>query len=378
MNFNKTYLGVGFHSKFENGRKGGDLSFDGHSLVFKTESETIRFDLYGIELERGGASNALIYFKHKSHPDWVFYTSDKTILKEPVLKEYPQTREFLKHVNTKNGIFAAVALSIVMVIALLIFGIFSTKSFIVKYMASKVPVNYEKELGDKMLPMATAGKAFIQDSVLLSHLDIITDSLQKAVNDTNFKFTFYLINDSELNAFALPGGHVVINSGLIQNSDSYEELAGVVAHEIAHVTLRHHVRGIINNVGIMALLGGFVGGDAGFYSTILYGGAQLSLLNYSRDMENESDNQGFDYLAASKIDPQGMITFFKTLQKQHEKDMLSKEAESAMSFFSTHPETEERIANLEKRLISIDRTDFKPISADYSSFKKAVTDHLSK
>lgn len=371
-----SYIGVAFHSKYPDGKKSGELSFSSNSLIFKNETDTVSFGLESLQIESGGASNALIYFKHPKFPDWVIYTSDRGIIKESAFQEHSHLKEFVKKSRVSKGLLYALFVFLIGIPVLLIVALFSFRSGIVKYIANKVPVKYEQEMGDKMFPMAIQGKDLIQDSAMIAQLQKVTKPLQLAVNDTNFKFTFYIIEDSELNAFALPGGHVVIHSGLIQNSDSYEELAGVLAHELSHVTLRHHIRGVINNLGLMAILGGFIGGDDGFYSSILYGGAQLSLLKYSRDMETEADEQGFKYLQKSKIDPGGMITFFKKLQKKYEKDHMSEEVEDAMSFVNTHPATKERIANLEAMLRSAKLKDSKPIEGDYELLKNSVDGKL--
>jgi predicted Zn-dependent protease len=196
--------------------------------------------------------------------------------------------------------------------------------------------------------------------------------LQNSVNDTNFKFKYYIVEDSELNAFALPGGHVVIHSGLILNADSYEELAGVLAHELSHVTLRHHARGLINNIGVMAILGGVIGDGEEFLGSILYGGAQLSLLKHSRDLEEESDEQGWEYLLKAGIDPKGMISFFRKLEKEHEEVKLGKEADAIMSFMSTHPETKERIKILEQKLSETTSIKFSPVKEDFNLFKEKL------
>ncbi len=226
-----------------------------------------------------------------------------------------------------------------------------------------------------MFPMATQGKKMIKDSLLDEYLKTVTGPLQAAVNDTNFRFTFYIVEDAELNAFALPGGHVVIHSGLISNAGSYEELAGVLAHELSHVTQRHHARGLINDVGMMALLGGIIGDGSDFYSSILYGGAQLTLLKYSRDMETESDTKGWEYLLKAGINPKGMISFFEKLEKEHEK-VIAKEAEGVMSFMSTHPETKERIKSLEEKYSQLKQKTFQPLPGDFNLFKERLKSKL--
>lgn len=370
------YSAVAFHKKYEGGKKGGKLSLDRLHLIFSNENDIVRVPISSVTLERGGAANALIYFKSSSFPDWIFYTSDKTILKEPEWLNNQQTKAFVSKIKSNKIINYAIVFSIIGLVIASFASLYVFKGVLVKYMASKIPVSYEKEMGDKMFPLAVGGKKIIEDSLLNSYLDVITIPLQASVNDSNFKFKYYIVEASELNAFALPGGHVVIHSGLILSADSYEELAGVLAHELSHVTLRHHARGLINNLGVMALLGGIVGDGGDLFATVLYGGAQLSLLKHSRDLEEESDKQGWEYLLKAGINPQGMISFFQKLEKEHEADSLVKEAETMMSFMSTHPETAARIKVLEQKLAATENMQFTPIKEDFELFKEKLKSKL--
>jgi beta-barrel assembly-enhancing protease len=184
----------------------------------------------------------------------------------------------------------------------------------------------------------------------------------------------YFVKNSEINAFALPGGKVIIQTGLIENAKSWEEVMGVLSHELSHVTRRHHIRGIINNVGIFAILSAFVGDVSALAGTFANLGGELASLSNSRDFENEADQTGWDYLVKAKINPSGFISFFETLKKETEKETvidstLNKSID--LSFLSTHPNTQERIDNLKQKLKS-NKDTYKSLPNNFDAFKKAL------
>ena len=122
---------------------------------------------------------------------------------------------------------------------------------------------------------------------------------------------FFIIEADEVNAFALPGGKIVIHSGLLTRAESWEEVAGVLSHEIAHVTQRHHIRGVISKLGVFTIVSFLIGDGTAVAATISEMGGQLESLAYSRSFEKEADNKGWDFLEQANINPEGMIVFFQ-------------------------------------------------------------------
>ncbi|HSB75914.1 MAG TPA: M48 family metalloprotease, partial [Terriglobales bacterium] len=166
--------------------------------------------------------------------------------------------------------------------------------------------------------------------------------------DAKVPFTIKVIDSDEVNAFALPGGFFYVNSGLILAADNESELAGVMAHEIAHVAACHaareQTRGQLVNLASIPLI--FVGGGIGY---AVGSAASLALpmtfLRFSRGFEAEADYLGLQYLYKSGYDPQSFIAFFEKLKAQEKKKpgMLSKA-------FSTHPQTPDRIQKSQEEI----------------------------
>ena len=156
---------------------------------------------------------------------------------------------------------------------------------------------------------------------------------------------FHVVQDPAINAFAIPGGHVYVNTGLIENSDNASELAGVMAHEIAHVLARHSTEQLSRQYGLSVIAGAVLGQNPGalaqIAAQIAAGGA---MAKFSREAEREADEIGIQAMAAAGYNPMGMATMFEELM-EHSKGQPGR----VEQFFSTHPLTAERVADARKR-----------------------------
>ena len=158
---------------------------------------------------------------------------------------------------------------------------------------------------------------------------------------------------------ALPGGHIVVFQGLINVSESAEELAGVLAHEVQHVLLRHSTRGIIRSMAsnmLMTLIGG---SQNEVMSTILGLAGGLDSLAFSRKMEEEADLHGIKMMLSAKVDPKGMVEVFRKLKKEEDKmyeviedEKWRKKSKKWMDYLSTHPSGEGRIAMMQSVIMN--------------------------
>lgn len=150
---------------------------------------------------------------------------------------------------------------------------------------------------------------------------------------------FHVVNDPSINAFAIPGGHVYVHTGLIANADNAAELAGVMGHEISHVVARHSTEQISRQYGLSMIAGLVLGQNPGVLAQlaaqIAAGGAMAS---FSREAEREADEIGIQAMAAAGYNPIGMATMFEELLEQRQG-----QPGRVAQFFSTHPLTEDRI-----------------------------------
>jgi len=208
----------------------------------------------------------------------------------------------------------------------------------------------EIRIGKEYSQQVEASVKMVQDPVVTEYVNRIGQNLVRN-SDAKVPFTIKVIDSDEVNAFALPGGFFYVNSGLILAADEEAELAGVMAHEIAHVAARHATRQMTRgnwaNIGTIPLI--FVGGGIGYAARSLAGLAlPMTFLSFSRGFEAEADYLGLQYMYKTGYDPQAFVSFFEKLQAKEKK-----KPGTLARAFSTHPQTPDRIEKSQEEIGSI-------------------------
>jgi len=369
------YQGHALNSRFPRGRKSGSLVIDSSEIAFHYDDKCASLPLDNLDISLGGSGNRLVYFKNPSNPDWVFYSSDQTIINNKYLVHDRACAECIKKIKTKKLFNAGSVLAFLLCAVLFAISCYYGLRIAADVAAQNVPPKYEAEAGDKLFKLVTMDKSFVDSPELKASLSKITAPLVKAVENDEHKFKFHIVEDSTLNAFALPGGNVVINSGLLLKADSAEEVAGVIAHEICHVTQRHHIRGLVNQVGVVLIVQTMFGDASALIATISRFGGDMSTLKNSREFENEADNEAWELLRRANISQKGMISFFEKLKNQRTE--FEEGIEKTFDFMSTHPNTVDRIKVLQKRLEQGDVADGK-IEMAFKEFQNELRAVLNK
>jgi predicted Zn-dependent protease len=209
---------------------------------------------------------------------------------------------------------------------------------------------FERRVGQAVMRQVNRSKNLERDPEIESYIQSIGYRLVSHSDDNRLPFTFFIMKDQAINAFAAPGGIVGINSGVLLNSDNESELAGVMAHEISHVTQRHMARTyeaaskfslpmMAAMIGAMAL--GIANPGAGQAAMAIISGLGTQYqINFTRDNEEEADRIGMQLLARAGFDPRGMPGFFTKLQQASRYY-----GRNAPEFLQTHPLTTTRIAD---------------------------------
>lgn len=361
----KKYSAILIDETIENQRSTGELCFQSDQLIFSnaTLSRSILFE--NLEIKPGGANNRMIFFLEKGNPNFSIYTDQHSVLKNEILLQIPSLNAQLKKTKKTSKRFVYSILVVVAVMLLLILSVVLSKDWMVREVAEKVPTSWEKKAGDQLFTLIQSDHKLVEmDSLKTVFLQVAKPLIDQA-RKKGVEVEVYFSNNHSINAFALPGGKVVIQYGLIENAKSWEEVMGVMGHELAHVTERHHVRSIINSLGIYAVISAMIGDVSAIAGTILSSGGDLASLSNSRKFETEADEQGLEFLMQAHINPQGLIDFFGTLDKEHQKNQMEN-----LSFLSTHPVTKDRIAHL-KKIIASKKSVYAPLPSNFSSFKKS-------
>lgn len=199
-----------------------------------------------------------------------------------------------------------------------------------------VSVQREQQLGAVLFKAQRGGLRLVENTQANAAVEEIGKRLTKG---SAYEYHWFVTRDPSINAFAMPGGYVVVNTGLIEAAGSAEELAGVLAHEVQHVEQRHSLQQMARSLGLSAAVA-LVFGDVGSLGKI---GGKLAGLKFSRDHETEADLRGLQALRRAGIDGAGMATMFRKLEK-------AADGVRPPAILSSHPATSERVAAIEVEL----------------------------
>jgi predicted Zn-dependent protease len=375
------YSGGAFNNGLPNGKASGTLRADSDALRFEYEGGKAELPLSGLKAAFGGAANRLIFFTHPEKPEWTFFTAERGILQDSTLNFAYGLGEQLARLRGSRRMTVAVWLGVLGAIAALIvaliLGIVFNRDAMIDSVTRQIPPEAEKALGDQVLKQVQASSKMVEDPAVLALLKDAAAPLM-AVPGAGHEFHLYIVEDAQVNAFALPGGHIVFTTGLLLEAGSSEEVMGVLAHEMAHSVKRHNMRQLVATVGLGLLLQAFVGDSTGLIAVLAGVGGMLAKNGYSRDQEREADRLGAGYLIKAHIDPHALLEFMQRQQQKLHKAGVG-EFEGQLSYLSTHPSFEERIAMLsEKREGPPLEEVFVKVNLDYEAFKAKLRETLAK
>jgi predicted Zn-dependent protease len=225
-----------------------------------------------------------------------------------------------------------------------------------------VTENDEYRIGAQIVRSLRDQKAVMDDPEVAEYLQSLGARLVAQAPDGNHRFTFFAVREGTINAFALPGGFIGVNYGTVLASGNESELAGVVGHEIAHVTQRHIARtiraqsnqGIAQTAAILAaiLIGAMAGGGDAMQGAIAIaqGAAAQQQVNFTRSNEYEADRVGIGFVAGAGFDPNGMATFFEKMSRRE-----GIAGQYIPEMIQTHPVNSSRVAEARARAAQFDR-----------------------
>jgi beta-barrel assembly-enhancing protease len=385
------YPGHAFHEGFAQGRAAGDLSVSAAGFCFRHDTQSVTLPLAGARLTLGGASDRIIFIAHPDFPDWSLYTSDQAILRDPVLIAHPELTVALDTMRRKRmhnwAVFAAIFAVIIAIPIVLLLNM----GWLTSIAARQVPASWEQQLGKTAFGQYQVQADVIQDPRTTKLLADLTNALTQALPDSRYQFHFYVVRSPDLNAFALPGGYIVINSELLLRAESAEEVLGVLAHEISHVTSQHGTRNLIASAGLYLTVQAALGDASGLLATLAGAAPFLLSQKYSRGFENEADAQGFDLLQRAHIDGRGMVSFFEKVKAEEEKmrakarEQVGEGAGAVLTeipeFLATHPATDSRIERMREK-VARQQGPFEDLNATFKALKTRIrefeTEHPSQ
>ncbi len=356
------------------GRADCELELRAEALVaILPEGREVALPLSTLAMQRQGFSKDIFAFQTAGTAQPWLTTRDPAIL--AALKEHPLGGRVLGQERTRRwkawvnyAVLPVITCGVLaLAVSWFVFGP------LVDLALAAIPTSVDVQLGELALSSSLeelGGKGSeVHDARITGPVRQMLEPLVAQLPSKHqFQFEVRVIRHDMVNAFALPGGKLVVTTGLLRKAASAEAVTGVLAHEVAHVTARHSMRMVLKQVGLWALMAAVFGDVSGLSALILQQAATLTSLSFSRGMELEADRTGFELLSACGLDSQGLRVFLQSLKAEEQGDTLP-------GFLSTHPVTDERIAALEV-LASGSRPQIAPQTApvDFKALQAALAE----
>lgn len=347
----------------------GTLTVDGGELVFSGLEANVALPITGLKIRRNRWLGGAARFTHSSIPEWILLTKDLRIFNAPQAEEDFAFTHGIEHCRVYlQNLRRTLKLSLLAFILLFIF-VQPAREFIVDRAVVYIPIKEEAELGEKVFLDIQARGKIINDPVVAVQLQAITERIVSGLpaEDRAFDFKFHIVCDPNINAFAIPGGHIVVNSGLILDAADVDEVAGILGHEVGHITRRHSMAQLVETIGIWGLLTILTGHGDGAAQTA----TGLAAKKLSRDHECCADEMAWRYTRGAEIDSRGLLRFFERLNRKEQDS--NGPASDFDSLLRTHPLTRERVAALQQLGAGATPAVARPIAVDFADFKARVS-----
>lgn len=232
-----------------------------------------------------------------------------------------------------------------------------------------VSTQREVELGTNYSAQINRQLPLVNDPEIVRYINLLGDSIASLSDTRNLQWHFFVVDSKEVNAFAVPGGFVYVNRGLIERTTKMDQLAGAIGHEIGHVIQRHSVKQMQKaqgaNVGVtLACILTRVCEYGATQAAVEIGGGAL-FASFSRQDEAEADQVGIQYLVRAGIDPRGLPEMFRILIKERD----SRGSSAVNSWFATHPMEEDRVNATERTISRIPASTLNRLTQDSRRFQ---------
>jgi predicted Zn-dependent protease len=349
LSVSRSYPASASHPSFPEGSTQGQAKLDRWRLTFESPPANLEIPLSRLDIQLSAEEgDDSIFLSDATQPQWTIQISDHAFLQESFLLQQAHTRRQIKALANEGDMNRRVKVTLWFVVGFLLLAVIgaAVTKLMVRALVARIPLQWEQEIGDEVMAEVKTMVPMVQDPKVFARVDKSVAPLIKALPPSAVQYQFYVIQEALPNAFALPGGHVVITTGLLDLVERPEQLAGVVAHEIAHVTERHGFRKIISAAGPYLLCRLFLSQSSGLFGMLGESSELLVRQSFSQEYELEADSVGWDYLVRAKIDPRGMTEILRKLELEQKSRQYG---DKSLRAFSSHPATEKRIRKLEDR-----------------------------
>ncbi len=351
-------VGQGVSGQAEVSSTAMSISWDGGSALLP---------YHELSAQKGGYNNQMLVLSatYKGQPHSLYFDSNAIAQAMSGYRLPPGLATQLVRAAPGNSAFRGVLpwmLVGLAILAGLYFAVVALSDRAIDFAVEQIPTDMETELGKAAAGQQLGDMQVCSAAPVNQAVAEIGERLVAGLGSTPYTYRFKVVDIPDVNAFALPGGYIFINWGLIEKAETADQVAGVLAHEIQHAVARHGLRNVLARASI-GLLVGLVFGDLQGVGGLVAGGAgELAALSFSREQEDEADRLGLELLYAANFDPDGMPQFFAKLEEEQASKGLD-----LPSFMSTHPDTKARIGNLEAKIQAQGKGDIKALSITWAA-----------
>ncbi len=326
----------------------GEIRIETQGLMFEHGTGGVGLPFRRLRIARD--DDGRIRFTDPEQPDWEVFTATDRILGHHVFKQRNDLRSQVRDLRRRQEGRRMVRLTGIFLVSFaavaLFFSVAST--LVVNFLIARIPVSWEAGLGRAALEGLEDQLKAVEDPVRLARLGEVSDQLARGLPKHDYRFEFRLVDAPWPNAFALPGGTILVTTGLFETAQTPEEVAGVLAHEMAHVLRRHGLRKIITSAGPYYVMRLFLSDRHAFLAAVGEGSSLLVQQSFSRDYEREADRTAWGYLVTARIDPRGLSSFLRktsdALARMHGGPSID---DLTPRVLRSHPPDEERLQYLE-------------------------------
>jgi beta-barrel assembly-enhancing protease len=366
-----------FSKEIDGGRAGASIRLDDRGVIaLLSDGEQFFLSYSECNLEIGGASGRMIFCRNADRSLTIFCEDRKfpAALEQASVGELMEQLEDVNKTGRRRSIAGKAGFwGFLVACALLLIGGWYGIVWGARAAVVHVPFTVDEQLGEAVFEQALDEVAEMtgEDEITLIEDDAVRLPLQQLVDDLavhsrmpEVKFQV-LVCDTEIpNAVALPGGRMIVFRGLIDLVETPEELLAVLAHEMSHVTLRHHLQSIGESIGLVVALEILVGDVGGLVALGAEALQAAALMGKSREHEHEADLEGVRMLHKAGIDPGHAISMLESLPHGNFPD--------ALDWLSSHPDIEERVAAIRNLVDELPPQEYSPLDFDLEGLRAAI------
>lgn len=370
-----TFPGGIFSDTIDDGRSGAEIALTPSGVSARLPNgDSFLIPYRDCQVEIGGNSGRMVFCRNCDRSLTIF-CEDRKFPKELSFAASgtldAQLGDSLRQRKSQSRRERLVLISVLSVLIVLAIGSYLGLRAGAKVAVHALPTSVDHQIGSAAFASMDLGGPEINDEIVVGAMQSIVDRLAPEAAIDSMQFEVHVIQSPSVNAFALPGGKIVVFTGLIQNAGNADQVAAVLGHEMAHATLRHGLQRISHSMGIWAAVSLLIGDASG----VMAAGVNLfqiaTINSYSREQENAADEEGIRMMHGAGIDPKAMAQFFQLLEEEHAglPEMLT--------WVSTHPDHASRIANIKDKVAALPHREYRPIELDWAKIQARLNQNDS-